>query len=80
MAKLGKRDPRNLADPVDLIVTEFAIAGGTALDVCQIAATAASSPSVLVMRPAIARVPDLIEAGCDGILLTTRRQRRAGRS
>jgi DNA-binding response OmpR family regulator len=57
--------------PVDLIVTEFAIVGGTALDVCRIAATAASSPSVLVMRPAIAHVPDLIEAGCDGILLNT---------
>jgi DNA-binding response OmpR family regulator len=55
--------------PVDVIITEDAIADGTAVDVCRLAAEARSRPAVLVTAPHIGRIPAVIAAGCDGILL-----------
>jgi DNA-binding response OmpR family regulator len=54
--------------PIDIIVTVYQLADGTALDVCRLASDAPSLPLVLVAGPDIPYVADVIAAGC-GVLL-----------
>jgi DNA-binding response OmpR family regulator len=46
-----------------------ALADGTAEDVCRVAAAAPSAPSVVITEPDLTRVPYLLAAGCDDIVL-----------
>jgi hypothetical protein len=55
--------------PLDLIVTVYAVRENTAVDVCRLAATVSSPPSVLVIQVDAVHAPRLIDAGCEGILL-----------
>jgi hypothetical protein len=65
---IGDAETRLRTRRVDVIVTEYAFADGTALDACRVAAAAPSSPSVLVAWPDVCRVAELIAAGCHAIV------------
>jgi DNA-binding NarL/FixJ family response regulator len=54
---------------VDVVITEYRFHNGTALDICRVAASLSSCPSVLVTGADISQAAELIVAGCHGILL-----------
>jgi DNA-binding response OmpR family regulator len=54
---------------IDVVITEYALTGGTALDVCHFAASAPSCPSVLVTGLAVSQAAETIIAGAQGVLL-----------
>jgi DNA-binding response OmpR family regulator len=45
------------------------LADGSAIDLCREAKALSNAPAVLVTTEQVERVPDALEAGCDGVLL-----------
>src|SRR6185503_18336208 len=54
---------------VAVIVTDLDLADGAAIDLCRAAKALPKPPSVLVTTAQVERVPDALEARCDGVLL-----------
>lgn len=54
---------------VDLIITDIQLPDGSAIDLCREAKALPNAPAVLVITDQVERVPDALEAGCDGVLL-----------
>jgi DNA-binding response OmpR family regulator len=53
----------------DVIVTDIELPDGTAMHLCREAKTLPKPPAVLVTTEQVHRVPEALEAHCDGILL-----------
>ena len=58
-----------IRNPPTLVITELALGGASGVDVCRQAKALPVPPTVLVTTSDVSRVPDAIEAGCDGVLL-----------
>lgn len=56
-------------NPPAIVVTELSLPDGSGVEICREAKRASSSPSVLVTTADVEKVPDALEAGCDGVLL-----------
>jgi DNA-binding response OmpR family regulator len=54
---------------VAVIVTDLDLLDGAAIDLCREAKALPKPPSVLVTTAQVERVPDALEARCDGVLL-----------
>ena len=54
---------------VAVIVTDLDLSDGAAIDLCRAAKALPKPPSVLVTTAQVERVPDALEARCDGVLL-----------
>jgi DNA-binding response OmpR family regulator len=56
-------------NPPAIVITELSLPDGSGVDICREAKTLPSWPSVLVTTGHVEKVPDALEAGCDGVLL-----------
>ncbi len=52
-----------------LVITEIALGGSSLLEFCRQAKALSVPPTVLVTTAEVTRVPDVLAAGCDGVLL-----------
>ena len=58
-----------IRNPPVLVITEMALGGTSGGDVCRQAKALPVPSTVLVTTSDVSRVPDALEAGCDGVLL-----------
>jgi DNA-binding response OmpR family regulator len=56
-------------DGVDVIVTDIDLPDSDGIDLCRAAKRLPKPPAVLVITDQVERVPDALEARCDGVLL-----------
>jgi DNA-binding response OmpR family regulator len=56
-------------NPPALVITELALGNTSGVDVCRHAKALPVPATVLVTTSDVSRVPDALEAGCDGVLL-----------
>lgn len=52
-----------------LVIMDIDVGNGAAVEICRQAKSLTAPPAVLVITAAPGKVPDALEAGCDGVLL-----------